>query len=225
MCEDGHTLPDPDRRRLLVGLAGLALTGCAAGRPATPDFSALVARHADAVLSIARDGVALGSAFAIEGTRTVVTAAHVLRSGSGPLELRTAQGPRAATPILVDEEADLALLQAELPAGQPRLVLAAPTEEPAVGAWILVLGNPFGAGVTATFGIVSARPGAIAARADLARRLQINASVNPGNSGGPVLDLAGRVIGVASAKLPAGAGLAFAVPVADLRALLQRAAS
>jgi len=52
--------------------------------------------------------------------------------------------------------------------------------------------------------------------------MQLNAAVNPGNSGGPVVNLDAKVIGIANATVPAGFGLGFAVPVSALRRLLDR---
>jgi serine protease Do len=74
--------------------------------------------------------------------------------------------------------------------------------------------------MTATAGIVSASPGAIAATPELARRIQINASVNPGNSGGPVVNLAGEVVGATTSLVAGGQGIAFATSAAVLRAFL-----
>jgi S1-C subfamily serine protease len=91
---------------------------------------------------------------------------------------------------------------------------------PQVGEWIVVLGNPFGAGTTATAGIISAAPGAITANAQLARQVQINASVNPGNSGGPVCNRAGDVVGATTTLVAAGQGIAFATSAATIRAFL-----
>src|SRR4029077_12648537 len=118
----------------------------------------------------------------------------------------------------IDEQQDLALLQVSLEPAPAALTLAAAGAR--VGEWIVVIGNPFGAGSTATIGIVSAMPGAITSPASLAQRIQINASVNPGNSGGPVVNMRGEVIGVANALLPSGQGLGFAAPAKALQALI-----
>ena len=73
----------------------------------------------------------------------------------------------------------------------------------------------------ATAGIVSAVPGAITTPA-FVEKIQINAAVNPGNSGGPGLQLRGEVVGVASSLVPGGQGLAFATPAAAIERLLAR---
>ena len=115
--------------------------------------------------------------------------------------------------LRVDANSDLAILELPANAPMPGLPLVAPASAPATGAWIVVLGRPFGTKTTATVGIVSATPGAIATPR-LMERIQINAAVNPGNSGGPVVNLQGEVVGVASTLLPAGQDLAFANPAA-----------
>jgi serine protease Do len=111
---------------------------------------------------------------------------------------------------------DLALLELTTDASIPGLTLASGSALPAVGEWIIVLGCPFGTRPTATVGIVSAEPGAVLEPAMLRTRMQLNAAVNPGNSGGPVVNLEGRVVGVANATIPGGFGLGFAIPVSVL---------
>ncbi len=162
----------------------------------------------------------LGSGFRIHGTRFVATAAHVLRSLQGAPVIRWDSRPWPARVVRIDDDADLALLEINTDAPMPGLVLS--TQPVLAGQWVLVLGCPFGAGPTATTGIVSALPGAVLEPEALARRMQLNAAVNPGNSGGPVLGLDGQVIGLANATIPGGYGLGFAVPVAALAALLRQ---
>lgn len=192
-----------------------------------PDLQALVQHSAPAVVGIADDrpqaqaghpGV-LGSGFRIAGTPLVATAAHVVAALAGPAVV-VWQGQRWPARLLrLDEASDLALLAIDGAAPMPGLALAA-ADAVAPGQWVLVLGCPFGTQPTATVGIVSALPGAVLQPAVLRQRLQLNAAVNPGNSGGPVLGLDGRVIAVANATVPGGYGLGFAVPVAALQDLL-----
>lgn len=224
--------PRIGRRRFCAGLVCLA----APARAALPDLVTLIARLSPSVVGIGDARSTLGSGFVLAGSGLVATAAHVLDAVQGEPRVRLEGRPFAAQRVAIDQDADLALLRlASDPAAASTAVaapLAAPTGlvlQPAgsgarVGEWIVVLGNPFGAGVSATVGIVSALPGAITANAALARRIQINAAVNPGNSGGPVCNLAGEVIGVASALLPGGQGLAFIAPAQSLRELDQTSA-
>ncbi len=161
----------------------------------------------------------LGSGFRIAHTNVVATAAHVVAAMRGPPVVVWQSRRWNARVLRLDEEADLALLEIDPAAPMPGLALAE-GESDAPGTWVLVLGCPFGALPTATTGIVSARPGAILRPESLRAQMQLNAAVNPGNSGGPVVNLAAEVIGVANATVPAGYGLGFAVPVSALRRLL-----
>jgi serine protease Do len=199
---------------------GAGSAACTAARrrvPATaPDFAALIERLAPAVVSIAGAAQTLGSGFGVGGN-LVVTAAHVAQAAGSPLYVVAASGKHVARVIKVDDHRDLAVLQVEPPL--PSIALT-PAGSARVGEWVVVLGNPFGAGVTATVGIVSATPGAITTPAQLAERIQINAAVNPGNSGGPVCNLHGEAVGMASALMPGGQGLAFVTPSSTIRALL-----
>lgn len=203
---------------LLVWLAS-ALTACSSTAPLPgPGFTQTIQRHAPAVVGVGDAHGVLGSGFRIHGTRYVATAAHVLRALQGTPVIRWESRPWPARVIRIDDDADLALLAIDADAPMPGLTLS--TQAVMAGQWVIVLGCPFGAGPTATTGIVSALPGAVLQPAALATRMQLNAAVNPGNSGGPVLSLDGQVIGVANATVPGGYGLGFAVPVAALAALL-----
>lgn len=219
--------PRIGRRRFCAGLVCLA----APAHATLPDLVALIARLSPSVVGIGDARSTLGSGFLLAGSGLVATAAHVIDTVQGDPRVRLEGRPFVAQRVATNPQADLALLRLAsdpatssttvvaplaAPAG---LVLQPPGAGPRVGEWIVVLGNPFGAGVTATVGIVSALPGAITASSELVRRIQINAAVNPGNSGGPVCNLAGEVVGVASALLPGGQGLAFIAPAQSLREL------
>jgi len=204
---------------LLLGLPALLCGGCLGGRRSTdlatiPDFASLVERMAPGVVAIGDGKQTLGSGFGI-GPGLVLTAAHVAKAaGASPVVISGAS--REAGRVLgSDEPNDLALIRAE----PTPPVLPLSTVDPRVGEWVLVLGNPFGAGLTATAGIVSAAPGAIEAPG-LTRRIQINAAVNPGNSGGPVCNVRGEVIGLATTFVPNGQGIAFVTPAAVIRTFL-----
>ncbi len=204
---------------LLGPLVALALGACAAAPPAqTPDFVRALRQSAPAVVGIGNDSVVLGSGFRVANTSLIATAAHTLASLQAAPTVHWESKRWRARVVVVDPDKDLALLEIDASAPIPGLALA--TEAAMPGEWILVLGCPFGTQPTATTGIVSALPGAVLVPEALARRMQLNAAVNPGNSGGPVLNLAGQVIGIANATIPAGFGIGFAVPVAELAEML-----
>lgn len=115
-------------------------------------------------------------------------------------------------------DADLAVLKIEAPPSRLQPVVPGVSHELQVGQTVLAIGNPFGLDTSLSVGVISALGRSIAAMTE--RRIhdviQTDAAINPGNSGGPLLDSAGRLIGVNTAILsPSGAyaGIGFAVPV------------
>lgn len=209
------------RRCRTVAILVLTLAACATDLiravAAEPDLVALIARVSPAVVAVGDDSGTLGSGFVVR-PGVVVTAAHVTAAARSPMAVLVGARKYPARLLGTDELQDLALLQVTLEQVPKAMTLAVSAAR--VGEWIVVLGNPFGAGTTATVGIVSGAPGAITSPASLAQRIQINASVNPGNSGGPVVNMRGEVVGVANAMLPAGQGLGFATPARAVQALL-----
>ena len=204
-------------RLLAAGVPILGSAACAARTrlSSLPDFAALVERVAPSVVAVGDANQTLGSGFAV-APGLVVTAAHVAQAlGAQPVVI-SSKGRQPARVVASHQDDDMALL--EVGQALPPLPLAA--APPRVGEWIVVVGNPFGGGMTATAGIVSAAPGAIKATPELARRIQINAAVNPGNSGGPVVNLSGEVVGATTSLVAGGQGIAFATSAAVLRAFL-----
>jgi 2-alkenal reductase len=114
--------------------------------------------------------------------------------------------------------ADLAVLRLDVPADNLKPILIGRSSDLAVGQTVYAIGNPFGLSRTMTQGIISAldRRLPTAGGREVAGVIQIDAAINPGNSGGPLVDSAGRLIGVTTAILAPGgafAGVGFAVPV------------
>lgn len=213
---------------LALAAGGLSAGARARPRPSTnPDFRSVIARAAPAIVAVGTADRTLGSGFVLAASGATVpkariaTAAHVVAAAGGATLTATIDGVRQdAAVVALDRDADVALLEVASAGGVQGLPLLAAEERHEVGEWIVVLGNPFGTGITATIGIISALPGAIASNDTLKNRIQVNAAVNPGNSGGPVLNLRGEVIGIANATIPGGFGLGFAIPAEALRALL-----
>src|ERR671926_1325472 len=111
-----------------------------------------------------------------------------------------------------DPKTDLAVLKVKEGGGFPHVSFAA--KAPRVGDWVIAIGNPFGLGGTVTAGIVSAVHRNINAGL-YDRYIQTDASINSGNSGGPMFDLNGNVIGINTALIsPTGGnvGIGFAIP-------------
>ncbi len=161
-----------------------------------------------------------GSGFIISADGYVVTNNHVIRNAS-ELTLVLDDG-KTVTASLVgsDEKTDLALLKIREP-GTYKFVNFA-DKLPRVGDWVLAVGNPFGLGGTVTAGIISARGRDIGA-GPYDDFLQIDASVNRGNSGGPTFDINGNVAGVNTAIYsPSGGsvGIGFAIPSTVAQAVI-----
>lgn len=159
-----------------------------------------------------------GSGFIWDAQGHVVTNNHVIEGATSAL-VRLADG-RAYPARLVGAapEHDLAVLRIDPGAERPLPLAVGVSEDLRVGQSVFAIGNPFGLDWTLTTGIVSALdrelPGARGA--SIRGLIQTDAAINPGNSGGPLLDSAGRLIGVNTAIYsPSGssAGIGFAVPV------------
>ncbi len=166
---------------------------------------------------------AQGSGFVISEDGYIVTNNHVVED-STKIEVSFDENERIeATLIGTDPRTDLALIK--LKSDKKFAALKYATKPVRVGDWVIAIGNPFGLGGTVTAGIVSARGRDI--NSGPYDFLQIDASVNKGNSGGPTFNLDGEVIGVNSAIYsPSGGsvGIAFDIPselvkrvIADLK--------
>ncbi len=160
----------------------------------------------------AREGRALGSGFLISKEGYVVTNNHVIEHAS-KITVSMQDGREFDAELVgKDKLTDLAVLKIEDDKDFP-FVSFAENINLRVGDWVVAVGNPFGLGGTATAGIVSATGREIGRGAyDF---IQIDASINRGNSGGPAFDLYGNVIGVNSQILsPTGGniGIGFAIP-------------
>jgi serine protease Do len=168
---------------------------------------------------------AQGSGFVISADGYIVTNHHVVDKGV-EVSVVFKDGTEAKAEIVgTDQKTDLALLKIETDEDLP-FVSFKETDDLRVGDWVVAVGNPFGLGGTVTSGIVSARGRDIGA-GPYDDFIQIDASINQGNSGGPTFDLAGNVVGVNTAIFsPTGGnvGIGFAIPaavasdvIADLR--------
>jgi serine protease Do len=166
-----------------------------------------------------------GSGFIISPDGLVVTNNHVIQ-GAEEIEVVLDDGRRLpGTVVGTDAATDIALLQIEADGDLPTVEWG-DSEALQIGEWVVAIGNPFGLGGTVTAGIVSARSRNINA-GPYDDFIQTDAAINRGNSGGPLFDATGNVVGVNTAIFsPTGGsvGIGFAVPsavaeriVADLR--------
>ncbi len=161
--------------------------------------------------------MAQGSGFVISADGYVVTNNHVVDKAT-EVNLKFNDGDEYAAEVIgVDQKTDLALLKIKSDKTFPFVSLTA--EEAKVGDWVMAVGNPFGLGGTVTSGIISAR-GRDIGNGPYDDFLQIDASINHGNSGGPAFNLKGDVVGVNTAIYsPSGGsvGIGFAIPASTVK--------
>ena len=150
-----------------------------------------------------RRSSALGSGFVISADGFIVTNNHVI-DGADEIEIEFFSGETLAAKVIgTDKNTDIAVLKVESDAPLP-YVSFGDSDTARVGDWVVAMGNPLGQGFSVSAGIVSARNRALAGIYD--DYIQTDAAINRGNSGGPLFNLAGKVVGVNTAILSANGG-------------------
>jgi S1-C subfamily serine protease len=187
-------------------------------------------------LAVARDSFSLtvqevprgtGTGFVWDERGYIVTNFHVVQEANAARVTLADQTVFQAQLVGVFPDRDLAVLKIDAPAGKlPPLALGT-SKDLVVGQKVYAIGNPFGLDQTLTTGIVSALNREIDSvnRRTIRGAVQTDAAINPGNSGGPLLDSAGRVIGVNTAIFsPSGAsaGIGFAIPIDEVNRIVPR---
>jgi serine protease Do len=176
-----------------------------------------------------REAQSLGSGFIITADGYVVTNNHVIQPDSGRAQLQevTVTMPDGteypAEVVGTDPQSDLAVLKINRREPFP-YVHFGNSNDARVGDWVIAIGNPFGLGGTVTSGIVSAVVRTTGAGA-YERFIQTDASINRGNSGGPLFDMEGNVIGINNAIFsPSGGsvGIGFAIPAETAQPIVQK---
>jgi serine protease Do len=160
-----------------------------------------------------RRATSLGSGFVIDAEGYVVTNNHVIEGADEITVILADDTNLPAEVVGRDDRTDLALLKVESDTPLPA-VSWGDSDEMRVGDWVIAIGNPFGLGGTVTAGIISARSRDINA-GPYDDFIQTDASINRGNSGGPMFNMDGQVIGVNTAIFsPSGGsvGIGFAIP-------------
>jgi len=160
-----------------------------------------------------------GTGFAIDDKGTIATNSHVIHNATSvEVKLKDGEWVRKVELLVENEEADLALLRIDHAKLPPPLPLG-DSDAATVGDQVVAIGNPLGLEHTLTDGLISAR------RIHRARKwLQISVPISPGNSGGPLIDMTGKVLGVTTAGFSAWSGaqnLNLAVPINELKKLIK----
>ena len=155
----------------------------------------------------------IGSGFIVTADGVILTNAHVV-DGARRVDVRLAdQRSFQARVIGIDEPSDVAVLEIDAH-NLPAVKLGKP-EQLRVGDWVVAIGSPFGFGSTVTQGIVSAKTRALPGE-PYVPFIQTDVPVNPGNSGGPLFDVKGEVVGINSQILSGDGGyqgISFAIPI------------
>ena len=162
-----------------------------------------------------RPATSLGSGFVIDASGYIVTNNHVIE-GADEIKVVLSTGAEIPAKLVgTDAQTDIALLRVETKE-KLTAVQWGDSDKARVGDWVLAIGNPFGLGGSVTAGIISARGRDIGAgRYD--DFMQTDASINKGNSGGPLFNTEGHVIGINTAiysQTGGSVGIGFAVPSA-----------
>jgi putative serine protease PepD len=168
-----------------------------------------------------------GTGFVYDTKGDIVTNAHVI-SGGGSIRVKFPDGSTyKATVVGSDASSDLAVLHVDAPASKLTPLELADSSTVAVGDGVVAIGNPFGLDNTVTTGIVSALNREITApdNTPIEGAIQTDAAINHGNSGGPLFNLAGNVIGITSqiqSDSGGNDGVGFAIPSNTIRTVVSQ---
>ncbi|MDH5638278.1 MAG: Do family serine endopeptidase [Nitrospinota bacterium] len=170
-----------------------------------------------------RERQSLGSGFIVEKDGFILTNSHVV-SGADEIIVTMGNGSGGnkgkeykAKIVTIDPKLDVALLKIE-PEGDLKTLNMGDSKLLEVGDWVMAIGNPFGLSQSVTVGVVSAK-GRIIGAGDYDDFIQTDAAINQGNSGGPLLDYHGNVVGINTAIFTGGGmnsgniGIGFAIPI------------
>jgi serine protease Do len=208
----------------VVGAARLAVVALRARAPVKSGPAAMLPGAPDAVAD-----VALGTGFLVEAKGPHVLTTDRIAAAAPELVAVQVDGTELAVKVVGrDPRLDVALLAVTgSGGGAPRLpaLSLGDSDRMLVGEWMLVLGNPFGDEVTAAAGLVSATGRDAAASAgsggsSYRTLMQTDARIHRGNSGGPVLDTAGQVVGIATATSERPTELSFVIPINRVKEIL-----
>ncbi len=225
------------KRFLLFGGAALLLGGCAAGRPGFQDdfqvavqqatgevYPAVVYIHAiiaDTSEGADKSMAIRGSGVIISPTGEVLTNFHVAdKARTIRCQLNDSSAYEAEI-VGFDKDVDLALLQLKLPEGTPPLPYAEletiPVRE---GEFVMALGAPWGLNRSVSMGMVSCADRYLSGQSEYSLWIQTDATISPGNSGGPLVNTAGKIVGINTLSLARQHG--FSIPAATIADLVPR---
>lgn len=157
----------------------------------------------------------LGSGFVIDAQKGIIVTNYHVIVDADDIEVNFTDGTKLKAKLLgKDSKTDLALLQVDAGSKKLKAVRFGDSEKARIGDWVMAIGNPYGFGGSVTVGIISARNRDLNA-GPYDNFIQTDAAINRGNSGGPLFDRNGEVIGINTAIVsPSGGsiGIGFAIP-------------
>jgi len=195
------------------------------GAPSVVYITSLQLRRDRISMNVMEIPQGTGSGFVWDDSGHIVTNFHVIAEAEAVSVTLWDQSVLRAKVVGVNADKDLAVLRVEVPSEKLRPIPVGTSNDLQVGQKVLAIGNPFGFDHTLTTGVISGLGREILSKNNrpITGVIQTDAAINPGNSGGPLLDSAGRLIGVNTAIFsPTGAyaGLGFAVPVDTVNRLV-----
>jgi S1-C subfamily serine protease len=217
---DVTTAPENLAQTVPATETGARSTATSVGRLTLEEIYTADARGVVSVITTTSDGVAQGSGFVLDTSGYILTNQHVVEDQRGVRVSFSNHDNVKAKVIGTDASTDLAVLKVDLPANALHPLPLGESSTVSVGDSVVAIGNPFGLDRTLTAGIISAVHREISAPNNFAIRdaLQTDAAINHGNSGGPLIDRSGAVIGI-NAQLPSNSqvngnvGVGFAIPI------------
>ena len=207
--------------QVIEGRRGMELPKLPPGSPFEDFFKEFFDRNQPEQRS--RRGTALGSGFIVDAKGYIVTNNHVIQEADEITVILHDDTRLKAELVGRDVKTDLAVLKVK-PTAKLSAVEFGDSDSARVGDWVVAIGNPFGLGGTVTAGIISARGRDINA-GPYDDFIQTDASINRGNSGGPMFNFKGRLIGINTAIFsPSGGsvGIGFAIPSSTAKPVIRQ---
>ena len=187
--------------------------------PRPPSFEEFFARHFGEEKP--DDNLSLGSGIVVDRRGYILTNEHVVINTAW-IQVTLADGRTASGEVWgTDPSSDLAVIKVEVDEPLPYLEMGR-SDDLMIGENAILIGNPFKLGHTCTAGIISALHRSLSVDGRVYRDLiQIDAAVNPGNSGGPLLNIRGELVGITTALKKEAEGIGFAIPIDRARSVVE----
>lgn len=212
------------------GETGGDVEGAAGGSLDGPTVEEVYTRDGPGVVSVdvsSEQGPGGGSGFVLDENGHIVTNQHVV-DGAGSVSVSFSDGERRAAEVIgEDPSTDIAIIRTEAPEDALQPLTLGDSDSVRVGEPVIAIGNPLNVGTSATTGIVSGleRPIKAPNNYTINNAVQTDAAINPGSSGGPLLDARGTVIGVNSqiqSQTGSFQGVGFAVPINTVKGVVEQ---